>query len=206
MFQGAVDATFVAFGIDAVYTPAGGEPVPVRVIARRPDAIVGFGETRIHADTAIFEVRASEVANPRSDDQLLVDGRTFVIQSEPERRERDAGSAGRSAALRTIPSRRRRAGLVAEARLPRPPAAAPLPTAPRKTDEKEAATYAALSCAGHLLTPPPAVDLECLRAGKCGTGLWSIRPWFAAIARQLRSACPMGGDHLIWDVGPLEVE
>jgi hypothetical protein len=40
-----VDATFAAFGIDALYTPAGGEPMPVRVIARRPDTIVGFGET-----------------------------------------------------------------------------------------------------------------------------------------------------------------
>jgi hypothetical protein len=48
-----VDATFAAFGIDAVYTPAGGEPLPVRVIARRSDAIVGFGETRTHAETAI---------------------------------------------------------------------------------------------------------------------------------------------------------
>ena len=41
LFQGAVDATFPAFGIDAVYTPAGGDPVTVQVIARRPDAIVG---------------------------------------------------------------------------------------------------------------------------------------------------------------------
>jgi hypothetical protein len=47
-----VDATFAAFGINAVYTPAGGEPVPVRVIARRPNTIVGFGETRIHAEPA----------------------------------------------------------------------------------------------------------------------------------------------------------
>jgi len=30
-FQGAVDATFTAFGIDAVYTPAVGDPVGVRV-------------------------------------------------------------------------------------------------------------------------------------------------------------------------------
>ena len=52
VFQGAVDATFDAFGTDAVYTPAGGDPVLVRVIARRPDTIVGFGETRIHAETA----------------------------------------------------------------------------------------------------------------------------------------------------------
>jgi hypothetical protein len=89
VFQGAVDATFAAFGIDAVYTPAGGGPVSVRVIARRPDAIVGFGETRIHAETATFEVWAREVANPRSGDQLVVDGQTFVVQGEPERRDPD---------------------------------------------------------------------------------------------------------------------
>ena len=54
-----MDATFAAFGIDAVYTPAGGEPVSVRVITRRPD------------------------------DQLTVDGQTFVVQGEPERRDSD---------------------------------------------------------------------------------------------------------------------
>jgi hypothetical protein len=84
-----VDATFASFGIDAVYTPAGGDPVPVRVIARRPDAIVDFGDARIHAETATFEVRASEIANPRPDDQLIVDGQTFVVQGEPERRDPD---------------------------------------------------------------------------------------------------------------------
>ena len=88
-FQGAVDATFAAFGIDALYTPAGGEPVSARVIARRPDTIVGFGDTRIHAETATFELRASEFANPRPGDQLTVDGDTFVIQGEPERRDPD---------------------------------------------------------------------------------------------------------------------
>jgi hypothetical protein len=89
VFQGAVDATFAAFGIDAVYTPAGGEPASVRVIARRPDTIVGFGETRIHAETATLELRASEVANPRAGDQLIADGQTFVVQGEPERRDPD---------------------------------------------------------------------------------------------------------------------
>jgi hypothetical protein len=44
-FQGPVDAIFAAFGVDAVYTPAGGEPVSVRVIAKRPNTIVGLGET-----------------------------------------------------------------------------------------------------------------------------------------------------------------
>jgi hypothetical protein len=34
-------------------------------------------------------VRTSEVASPRPDDQLVVDGQTFVIQGEPERRDPD---------------------------------------------------------------------------------------------------------------------
>jgi hypothetical protein len=89
VYEGAVDATFEAFGIDAEYTPSGGEPVTVRVIARRPDTIVGFGETRIHTETATFEVRASEVRGPRPGDQLTVDGDTFVVQGEPERRDPD---------------------------------------------------------------------------------------------------------------------
>jgi hypothetical protein len=88
-FAGAVDATFAAFGTDAVYTPAAGEPVSVRVIAKRPDTIVGFGDPRIHAETATFELRASEVASPRAGDQLAVSGETFIIQGEPERRDPD---------------------------------------------------------------------------------------------------------------------
>jgi hypothetical protein len=88
-FAGAVDATFAAFGIEGLYTPAGGEPVSVRVIARRPDTIIGFGETRIHVETATFELRASEVANPRPGDQLTIGAETFVIQGEPERRDPD---------------------------------------------------------------------------------------------------------------------
>ncbi len=52
-----------------------------------PDTIVGFGGTRIHAETATFEVRASEVASPRPSDGLTVGGEVFVIQGEPERRD-----------------------------------------------------------------------------------------------------------------------
>jgi hypothetical protein len=88
-FAGAVDATFAAFGIGALYMPANGDPLGVRVLAKRPDAIVGFGETRIHAQIATFELRASEVANPRPGDQLALGGESFVVQGEPERRDPD---------------------------------------------------------------------------------------------------------------------
>ena len=70
-------------------TPAGGDPVGVRVIIRRPDTIVGFGETRIHTETATFELRVVEVADPRAGDQLTVGDDPFAIQGEPERRDPD---------------------------------------------------------------------------------------------------------------------
>ena len=89
MFAGAVDATFAAFGIDATYTPAGGEPVAVRVIARRPDTLIGFGETRIHAETATFEVRASEVAQPAGRRSAHRRWRDVRPPGEPERRDPD---------------------------------------------------------------------------------------------------------------------
>ncbi len=88
-FFAAVDTVFARFGVDAVYTPDGGGAVCVRVITRRPDEIVGFGDTRIHTETALFEVRASEVAEPRPGDRLTVDGTDYVIQGEPERRDPD---------------------------------------------------------------------------------------------------------------------
>ena len=88
-FSAAVDAVFARFGLDAVYAFDGGGAVNVRVIARRPDEIVGFGDTRVLTETALFEVRTSEVAAPRPGDRLMVDGADYVIQGEPERRDPD---------------------------------------------------------------------------------------------------------------------
>ena len=81
----AVDDCFRHLGRDAVYTADGGEPVTVRVIAKRPDEIVGLGETRIHAGTALFDVRVSEIADPRPGDRLTVDGGDYLVQGEPVR-------------------------------------------------------------------------------------------------------------------------
>ena len=54
VFQGAVDAKFAAFGSMA-RTLRRRRARGVRAIARRSDTIVGFGETRIHAEAATFE-------------------------------------------------------------------------------------------------------------------------------------------------------
>jgi hypothetical protein len=88
-FQGAVDATFAAFGIDTVYTPTGGEPVSVRVIARRPDTIVAFGETRIHARDGHVRAARERGCQPAARRSARRRWQTFVIQGEPERRDSD---------------------------------------------------------------------------------------------------------------------
>ena len=89
--RAAIDVLFVDpnLGRDANYEPAEGEPFPVRVIARRADAVTDFGDARLWSETTRFDLRVSEVASPRPGDRLVLDGETFVVQGEPVRdRER----------------------------------------------------------------------------------------------------------------------
>jgi hypothetical protein len=55
------------------------------VILRRPDRIGDFGDTHIASETATFDVRTSEVAEPAEGDTLDVNGVTYVIQGTPVR-------------------------------------------------------------------------------------------------------------------------
>jgi len=74
---------------DAVYTPAGGAPVLIRVVTRRADEITGFGEARLWSETTRVDLRVAEVADPRPGDRVEIGGEAFLIQGEPVRdRER----------------------------------------------------------------------------------------------------------------------
>ena len=82
--QNAIDAAFEALGESATYTPDGGSPTSVTVIPNRADDDGEvFGETPVHSESALFDVRVSEIANPEEDDTLLFDGTTYVVQGEP---------------------------------------------------------------------------------------------------------------------------
>ena len=71
---------------EAVYRDQGtGDPITIRVIARRPDQVFDFGNTRIHTETSLFDVRVSEVPSPRPGDTLEIDGEIFVVQGQPVR-------------------------------------------------------------------------------------------------------------------------
>jgi hypothetical protein len=90
-FAAAVDALFADPNLapEATYEPADGDPFPVSVIARRADAITEFGEARLWSETTRFDVRVSEVANPRPGDHIVIGGTIYIVQGEPARdRER----------------------------------------------------------------------------------------------------------------------
>jgi hypothetical protein len=90
-FAAAVGALFADpnLGRDAIYEPADGDAFPVRVIARRADAITEFGDARFWSESTRFDVRVSEVATPRPGDRIVVDAATYIVQGEPVRdRER----------------------------------------------------------------------------------------------------------------------
>lgn len=77
---------------DALWREEGrGAGIPVRVIVRRGDRVRGFGETRVIAETAIFEVRVSEIAAPASGDTIEIPGSSpgtddaYVVQGAPVR-------------------------------------------------------------------------------------------------------------------------
>lgn len=90
-FAGLVDRLFADpnLGRDAVYQPAEGEPVAVRIIARRADAVTEFGGGRLWSETTRLDLRVAEVVEPRPGGRIVVDGEAFVVQGEPVRdRER----------------------------------------------------------------------------------------------------------------------
>jgi len=86
-FATAVDALFADPNLAraASYEPADGEPIPVRVIARRADAVTDFGDARLWSETTRLDLRVGEVLSPRPGDRLVLDGEAFVVQGEPVR-------------------------------------------------------------------------------------------------------------------------
>ena len=90
-FAAAVDVLFADpnIGVAATYTPEGGAPLLVRVVARRADAATEFGDARLWSETIRIDLRVAEVPNPRPGDRIEIDTEVFLIQGEPVRdRER----------------------------------------------------------------------------------------------------------------------
>lgn len=69
----------------AAYLPVGtSAPYPVRVIAKQPDTVAGFGDGQFHTATTLLDVRASECPEPAVGDQITLGPHIYIVQSEPK--------------------------------------------------------------------------------------------------------------------------
>ncbi len=84
----AIDALFADPNIarDALYRDqATGETRTVRIVTKRPDEVLDFGDGRVVTATTMAEVRVSEAPEPREGDTLEIGDAVFVVQGVPRR-------------------------------------------------------------------------------------------------------------------------
>ncbi|QLH38159.1 MAG: hypothetical protein HWD60_03140 [Defluviicoccus sp.] len=88
VFEVAVDALFADPNMTVVGLYRAGSSdgaVEVRLIRRQPDRVGTFEQTRLVAETAVFDLRVSDIAAPAEGDTIEVDGDLFIIQGAPLR-------------------------------------------------------------------------------------------------------------------------
>jgi hypothetical protein len=86
VFAAATNALFADPNIarDATWRAGGADPgITVRVITRRPDQVVSFGDSRAVLPTLLVDVRRSDVPTPASGDTVEIGGDLFEIIATP---------------------------------------------------------------------------------------------------------------------------
>lgn len=89
IFSLVVDRNFFVMGEPAIYTPVAGPSKSIKVMPRRLDEIIGFGDTSIATNTALFDIRVSEIAVPEQGDTILYKEITYVVQGSPTYQDGD---------------------------------------------------------------------------------------------------------------------
>ena len=85
-FAAAIDTLFAdpSLARDALWRAGGtGEGTAARVITKKPDQVVGFGDSRAVLPTVLIDVRQSEIASPASCDTVEIDAATYDIIATP---------------------------------------------------------------------------------------------------------------------------
>lgn len=86
VFDLAIDDLFADPNIarDAIWRADGvGPGTMVRVVIRRPDQLVGFGDSRAVLPTLLVDVRRSQVPDPASGDTVEFEGNLFEVIATP---------------------------------------------------------------------------------------------------------------------------
>lgn len=86
VFASAIDVLFADPNIarSALWRAGGvGAGLAVRVITKRPDQVVGFGDSRAVLPAVLIDVRRSEVPDLATGDTVEIDGELFEIIATP---------------------------------------------------------------------------------------------------------------------------
>lgn len=88
----ALDTIFCSeLGLDASYTPQNGSPTPIRVIMVAPEVLTDLGKSsKLQQQAVVFEIRASDVAAPRSGDNLTVANVQYRVMNSMRKDPRQA--------------------------------------------------------------------------------------------------------------------
>ena len=84
-FARAVDSLFGKLGVAAIFQPRIGANVAVTIIPKRPDEIIGLAQNDLATEVTLFDVRVTEVAEPKAEDVIFFQGTEYRIIGEPRR-------------------------------------------------------------------------------------------------------------------------
>ena len=84
-FSRAVDSMFAKLGVTVTFQPRIGPNRMVTVIPKRPDEIIGLGEANLVAEVTLFDLKTSEVSEPREDDVIRYGNEDYRIIGAPRR-------------------------------------------------------------------------------------------------------------------------
>lgn len=84
-FSRSVDSLFARLGVTVTFQPRIGMNRAVTLIPKRPDEIIGLGQSDISSEVTLFDLRIKEVAELKADDVLIYQGEEYRILGEPRR-------------------------------------------------------------------------------------------------------------------------
>ena len=76
-------STFLHLGTPGTYRRADGAEVATRFIAKTPDVVESFGDTRLVMGAHRFDLLSRDVPAPQAGDRFTLDGQTYQVVGEP---------------------------------------------------------------------------------------------------------------------------
>jgi hypothetical protein len=76
-------STFLHLGTPGIYRRADGAEVATHFIAKTPDVVASFGDTRLVMASHRFDLLARDVPDPQEGERFILDGQTWQVVGEP---------------------------------------------------------------------------------------------------------------------------